>query len=145
MGCAVLFCGLDGPLCMKCIKLAAAPSSTEHEIIEVSPMLLLLESLLITITEAATVWKVLCGISVHEKCALWRLYGQWVAILQWSDVCPNWLSKHQLHLQGTVSIIYTCPHTTKSCKQTEHRTTSFHAPLNINQWHLSIGSINHLR
>ena len=54
-GCAVLFRGLDGLLCMKCIKLAAAPSSTEHEIIEVSPMLLLLESLLITITEAATV------------------------------------------------------------------------------------------
>ncbi|KAF8813245.1 hypothetical protein BYT27DRAFT_7251131 [Phlegmacium glaucopus] len=36
-GCAVLFCGLNGLLCMKCIKLAAAPSSTEREAIEKQP------------------------------------------------------------------------------------------------------------
>lgn len=37
MGYAVLFQGLDGPLCMKCIKLAAAHSSTECEAINKQP------------------------------------------------------------------------------------------------------------
>jgi hypothetical protein len=38
-GCAVLFHGLDGPVCMKCVKLAGAHSSTEREVINVSSML----------------------------------------------------------------------------------------------------------
>jgi hypothetical protein len=44
-GCAVLFQGLDGPLCMKCMKLAAAPSSAEREAIEVSSILPLYDSM----------------------------------------------------------------------------------------------------
>ena len=76
-GCAVLFHGLDGPFCMKCVKLAAAHSSTEREVINVSSesMLSLPESLLVQITKAAAVRKVFCNISVYEKCALWWLYG----------------------------------------------------------------------
>jgi hypothetical protein len=66
-GCAVLFHGLDGPLCMKCVDLTAAHSSTESEVINVSSVLLLPESLLNRITEAAAVRKVLCRISLHEK------------------------------------------------------------------------------
>lgn len=68
-GCAVVFHGLDGPLCMKCVKLAAVHSSTEREVINVSSNLPLPESLprLIQITEAATVRKVFSGLSVHEK------------------------------------------------------------------------------
>jgi hypothetical protein len=66
-GCAVLFHGLDGPLCMKCVKLTAAHSSTEREMINVSSVLLLPESLLNRNTEAAAVRKVLCRISLHEK------------------------------------------------------------------------------
>lgn len=38
-GCAVSFRGIDDALCMKCVKLAAAPSSTEREAIEVSSLI----------------------------------------------------------------------------------------------------------